>query len=369
MKNIAIFFIIGGLLTLCNVSTHAQDKAVNIDSIMQYCYDNNLFNGSVLVAHKSKVLFTDGYGYSDTGLKKQNNPETIFRLGSVTKTFTSILIMKLYEEGKLELDDKVTSFIPDYPKEQGDKISIRHLLSHSSGMTDYTSMPGILDYILEEQNPEEFIKFFWNEKTGFEPGSEYNYSNSGYFLLGAITEVITGKKYAEALQEYIFNPLGMKNSGYINDDEHYENEANGYVKTEEGLSSPMSFHHSLPFAAGGIYSTAEDLYIYFMAIHKNEILSPANTVLLQTPCFPDADDKYGYGFGILQVDKGFFSEPVLITGHEGQIPGFRSLFHIVNNEYLIVLLDNNENSTLFRISASIIRILIDGELEYPSMGN
>lgn len=352
MKNFVILLFL--CLYVFNPKTNkAQTISAKLDDFMFKSHQNNQFNGSVLIAKNSEIIFEKGYGYALKDSSRLNTPETIFRIGSITKMFTSTLILKLHEDGKLNLDDKITQYIPEYPKEKGDQIKIKHLLSHSSGITDYLTIPETMNFIKSGATPLEFIKVFCNEELLFTPGEKFQYSNSNYNLLGVIIESVTGKSYQEYVQEIIFDPLNMSNSGYINNNNNLDNQALGYVKSLNGLNDAISFHPSLPFSAGGLYSTAKDLYTFYLALVKNKIIDSKTTKLMSTPYFQESDNKYGFGVGIIEYTSENFKDTLHIIGHEGLIYGFRSLFHIINNEYCIVLLDNHENSTLLDISVAI----------------
>ncbi len=170
-----------------------QSKEKLIDELIQKYYDYHQFNGCVLVADKGKIIFEKGYGFANMEWQIPNMPDTKFKIGSITKQFTSMLIMQLVEEGKLRLDEKVSDIISNYPKENGNKITIHHLLTHTSGIPNYTDFPEFFNKVSRNNfSPEELVKIFWDKDLEFEPGTKFNYSNSGYILLGYIIEKIIG---------------------------------------------------------------------------------------------------------------------------------------------------------------------------------
>ena len=200
--------------------------------------------------------------------KIPNDAETKFRLGSLTKQFTSTLILQLVEQGKIKLDGKITDYLPDYRKDTGDRVTIHQLLNHTSGIPSYTDQPGFLQDV--SRNPytvADFVKKYTSGSLEFEPGSKFSYNNSGYFLLGAIIEKLTGKTYAEAVRDNIFVPLGMKNSGYDMPSPLIPKRASGYAKTPAGYVNAAYLDMSIPYAAGSLYSTVEDLYIWDQALY------------------------------------------------------------------------------------------------------
>ncbi|MGZ8843446.1 MAG: serine hydrolase domain-containing protein, partial [Pyrinomonadaceae bacterium] len=196
-------------------SVFAQDKAAKIDQLISLHHKYGQFNGSVMVVDNGKVIYKKAVGLANMEWNIPNAPDTKFRLGSITKQFTATLILQLVEQGKIKLDGKLIDYLPDYRKDTGAKVTVHNLLSHTSGIPSYTSLPGFFANV--SRNPftvDEFIKKYTSGDLEFEPGTKFVYDNSGYFLLGAIIEKVTGKPYEQVLKENIFDPVGMKNSGY-----------------------------------------------------------------------------------------------------------------------------------------------------------
>ncbi len=217
------------------VSVSAQDKATKIDQLVSRYNKYGQFNGSVLVADNGKVIYKKGFGLANMEWNIPNQPDTKFRLGSITKQFTATLILQLVEQGKVKLDGKLTDYLPDYRKDTGDKVTIHNLLSHTSGIPSYTSLPGFMTNVSRNPYPvDDFIKKYASGDLEFEPGTKFVYDNSGYFLLGAIIEKVTGKPYEQVLRENIFDPLGMKNTGYDHWGTILEKRATGYTRTPRG---------------------------------------------------------------------------------------------------------------------------------------
>lgn len=228
-------------LHLVSLSTFAQSnktksqtfkqnsKVEKIDRLIELYAANHLFNGSVLVAENDKVIFKKGYGSANMEWKIPNAVDTKFRIGSVTKQFTATLILLLEQEGKINLQEKISKYLPWYRKDSGDKITIEHLLKHTSGIPNYTVRADVMnDIAIHDYSPKEIAEKFCSGDPEFEPGTKFKYNNSAYFLLGVIVEEITKKPYAENLKEKIFEPLKMKNSGIDSPKALLENRANGY---------------------------------------------------------------------------------------------------------------------------------------------
>jgi len=340
---------------LASNSISAQSKIEKIDSLFNDFYNAGMFNGSVLVSANGKVIYKKGFGYANFEYNIPNKTETKFKIGSCTKQFTAALIMILKKEGKLNLDDKITDYLPEYPAEKGDKITIHHLLSHTSGIPEYINLPELECLVFKENVPSEFMKLFWNLDLDFKTGTELKYSNSGYYVLGVIIERITGKPYGQALQEKIFNPLKMINSGVIDISKICKNKAYGYIKMNDSLTVAPLWNASGAFSAGMIYSTVEDLFKWQIALQSNSIISKESFDKMLSLNF----SQYGYGFGVLKrtLKNG---KSITLYGHEGQIPGFRALIHIIKEDNnSIILLDNNQNTNHFKIASAIRNILYE----------
>ena len=344
--NILLFFV---SLSFSSAQTNYE----KIDSILTHYFEKGMFNGSVLVSKNGKTIYENGFGYANLEWNIQNRIDTKFKIGSCTKQFTAALIMILVEEGKVNLENKIVKYIPDYPADKGNKITVHQLLCHSSGIPEYFSLPDMDNALYKDNNPDEFIKYFWNLNLEFEPGSELKYSNSGYFVLGKIIENVTGQSYSQALKEKIFEPLGMMNSGVVENNIILKEKAYGYIKVNDTLEVAPYINASGAFSAGAIYSTVEDLFKWQNALQSFSVLSKESINKMLTPNF----SRYGYGFGILKL-KTKNDKTITLYGHEGEISGFRSLIHIVKEDNnSIILLDNNQNTSLFSIASDIRKIL------------
>lgn len=360
----AFAFALLAILAL-QTSARAQDKAAKIDQLISLHHKYGQFNGSVLVADNGKVVYKKGVGLANMEWKVPNAPDTKFRLGSITKQFTSTLILQLVEQGKIKLDGKLIDYLPDYRKDTGAKVTIHHLLSHTSGIPSYTSLPGFFANV--SRNPftvDEFIKKYASGDLEFEPGAKFVYNNSGYFLLGAIIEKVTGKPYEQVLKENIFDPVGMKSSGYDHWKTIIDKRATGYTTTPRGYETAPYLDMSIPYAAGSLYSTVEDLYLWDQALYSEKILSAKSKDLMFTPNL----SNYGYGF---VMRKATLAPPtkleVPIIQHGGGINGFNTtLVRMVNEKRLIILLDNAEHGQfLNKMVEGIMSVLYDQPYDAP----
>lgn len=364
LKTILLGILI--LLTTFNFS-FAQTKAVKIDQLMSKYAEYGQFNGSVLVAEQGKVIYKKGFGMANMEWDIPNQTNTKFRLGSITKQFTSMLILQLFEQGKLKLDVPITTYLPDYPKTQGDKITIHHLLSHSSGIPNYTSFPTFFKETSKNYyTPVEFVKQFSNLPLEFDPGEKFAYSNSGYFLLGYIIEKISGKTYEECLQTQILTPLQMINSGFDHSEIITKNRAAAYEKKGTDYVIAQYIDMNLPYAAGSMYSTVEDLYLWDQALYTEKLLTAKSRELLFAKHISTGNAFYGYGWGIFELPIENSQEKLQLVQHSGGINGFNTLIsRIPSDKNLSVFLNNTGGANLDEMSKAIRAILYDKPFSMP----
>jgi CubicO group peptidase (beta-lactamase class C family) len=328
-----------------------------IDDLIAKYKSLGLFNGSALVADQGQVVLKKGYGLANMEWDIPNAPDTKFRLGSVTKQFTATLVLQLVEQGKLELNAPITRYLPNYPQRTGDRITIHHLLNHTSGIPGYTELPDFGEKSRDPYRPEKFIDMFAKLDLFFEPGTRFSYSNSGYFLLGVILEKVTGQPYEKLLRERIFNPAGMNDSGYDSTSPLLAKRAAGYDKHFDGSYTNTGYlDMTQPYAAGSLYSTVEDLYRWDQALYGEKILSAASKAKMFTPGL----SNYGYAFTITKKDG------VTTIEHGGGINGFNTVIsRNPETKRLIVLLNNTGAAPLNQMTAGIRAVLDGKKPEYP----
>lgn len=342
----------------------AQDKAKQIDELMHRYVDNGQFNGTVLVSDNGKLVFKKGYGLANMEYSIPNTTDTKFRLASLTKQFTAMLIMQLVEQGKLRLDGKITDYLADYPKAAGDKITLHHLLTHTSGIPNYSDLPDYRTFERNRYRPADLIKKFSELPLTFEPGSTFAYSNSGYIILGTIIEKVAGKPYEKVLQENIFTPLQMYNTGYDNSYKILPKRASGYDRWNLIYQNTSYMDMSIPYAAGALYSTVEDLALWDQALHTDKLLSASSKAILFTPY----KNGYAYGWGVGKIQAGRLKDSVEVMAHQGAVNGFKtSIIRIPTNKQLVVLLDNTGSSNLSTIQTNIIKILYNQAFDLPKV--
>lgn len=314
------------------------------------------FNGTVLVAHKGKILLDRGYGYRSLKDSVKHDPNSVFQIGSVTKQFTATVILKLQEKKKLNVNDKLSKYFPDYPK--GDSITIRQLLSHTSGIFNYTNDAEFMNK--EVSNPatrEKMMARFKDKPLDFSPGTKWSYSNSGYMLLGYIIEDVANMSWEKAVRKYIFNEAGMQQSGF--DFTHLQDpeKSIGYfrIKSDGNTAAPI-VDSSVSFAAGSIYSTTGDLYKWFLALQSNKIMKASSKAQAFTPVM----NKYGYGWGVDTIAGQ------RTIGHSGGIHGFVSnMVFVPEDSTVVILLNNFSTSQLGAITKSLLAVIYNQPYELP----
>jgi CubicO group peptidase (beta-lactamase class C family) len=314
------------------------------------------FNGTVLVSQHGKILLHKGYGFRNTADSSRNDTGTIFQLGSITKQFTAAVILKLEEEKKLSLQDKVSRFFPDFPK--GDSITVEHLLTHTSGIYNYTNDRNFMENeVSKPASREKIMALFKDKPLNFSPGKGWDYSNSGYCLLGYIAEVAAGKPYEQLAREYIFQPLHMNNTGFDFKRLANKEKSTGYYYIN-GDSSKVApgVDSSVSFSAGAMYSTTGDLYKWHQAVQQYKILSKADWERAYTP----KKNHYGYGLSIDSIAGK------MRVGHGGGIHGFiTNIIRVPQEDICIILLDNASDNSIGKISESIQAILYDKPYTLP----
>ncbi|GAB5537822.1 MAG: hypothetical protein Rubg2KO_40710 [Rubricoccaceae bacterium] len=319
--------------------THAQEVSEQIDAYLTASSDYGLFNGTVLVADGGEVIYEKGFGHADMTWDIANTPETRFRIASLTKQFTAALVLKLVEAGRLDLDVPISTYLPDYPAAQAETVTLHHLLSHTGGIPEHTSRPDMNEIMRRSYTHEDFLTLFANEPLDFEPGSQFTYSNSGYYLLGVIIETVTGRSYADAIQEVLLDPLGLDATTYDPFPEIVPQMAHGYMRTGLGTVNAPYIDTSVPYAAGMLISTARDLFTWTEALHGGEVFDDAEMLTRMTT--PVLDD-YGYGLGVSTLP---FAGGVRAIAHSGGIPGFSTmLIHFPDEDRTVVVLDNTQGS-------------------------
>ncbi|HET6880678.1 MAG TPA: serine hydrolase [Pirellulales bacterium] len=343
------------LLILISAPAAADDVQAEIERYVKACVDVEQFMGAVLVVNDDRELLARGFGLANVELEVANTTKTKFRLGSITKQFTAMAIMVLAEQGKLTVDDPVARHLNDTPDAWND-VTIHHLLSHTSGIPNFTSFPEYAATMMLPSTPSQTIARFKDKPLEFTPGEKFAYSNSGYIVLGAIIEKVSGKSYEEFLNEAIFEPLEMRDTGYDHHDQILARRAAGYDQRDGGVVNAAFIDMSVPFAAGALYSTVDDLKRWDQALRAAKLVSAESLARMFTPVKSD----YGYGWQIeTRCDHQAMS-------HGGGINGFATyLIRIPDKQALVVVLSNVVSHRPARMAVDLTSILLKEPYKLP----
>jgi CubicO group peptidase (beta-lactamase class C family) len=329
-----------------SLSAQAQPSAPAVDSLLRAYAALGRFNGSALVVRDGKKRYEKSYGHP--GATGGFTRRSIFPIGSLTKSFTALLVLKLAEEGRLSVDDALGKYLPDYPG--GDKIKLKHLLTNTAGVHEKFANPAFAAQLTSTRafSAEERMAFFAHEPLDFEPGTRFRYSNSGFDLLGSVIEKVTGSSYADAVRAYIFKPLHMRNSGlgFAELRDPHKTTLYAYASATKRVET-TPWNASLTFSSGGLYSTTADLLKFYRGLSRFQIVTKETFTQATKPFL----GGYGYGWYIdaLHGDR--------VIDHGGNVEGATSYLLLMPERRLgIILLNNITSTSLERIGNSIYAI-------------
>ncbi len=358
------------LVVVFSVSANAQTKQAKIDSLICAYNNADCFNGVVLVSEKGNIIYKKAFGIADRELNVSMTTETRFRIASISKSFTALIILQLVDEGLIKLNGKITDYIPDYKGEKGDKITIEQLLTHTSG-------------ILHSLNPEkeavqerlyhslrDMVKYAEESDLYFEPGTGFHYSNLAYNMLAYIAESVTKKPFDRLLTERIFEPVEMKNTNQCVAGKIETNLSKGYeYKLLKGYENTSFFDPSYTVGPGGLISNVDDLVKYDNALLERKIISKE---LCKQMFTPSKYASYGYGWELGKIILTSSHDTVNIISHTGDINGFGSYMgRIEKDSILVIVLKNSRSDTYISpayssvIGREIISILYNEEIQIP----
>lgn len=361
------------------------DKAAALRKLCSATAETGLLSGAVLVADRGEIIYREAFGMANREWNIPNETDTKFRLASVSKQFCSMLIMQLVQEDKVQLDATITDYLPYYRKDTGDRITIHHLLSHQSGIKDFTASFEYRGTISRSSfGKDEFIKLHCSGDLSHEPGTIYSYCNAGYCILGRIIEKVTGKTFERNLHDRIFQPLGMKSSGFDRNRYVIEKRASGYTYGPFGLENAGYIEmDSTPGPAGGIYSTVEDMFLWDRALYTDKLLDKKHRDLMFTPNRDVPEVKaaggrprsvYGYGWQIYTRTHGATKRRTKVINHGGAISGFRTMENrLVDDDAFVIVLCNQGDpfggsdvwNAVVRLSTELIHIVTNQPFRMP----
>jgi CubicO group peptidase (beta-lactamase class C family) len=357
----------------CHAGVPGNNLASKIDHYMNAAMKVDHFMGAILVARDGHIIIAKGYGLANAKSRTMNTPHTEFRIGSVTKQFTSMAIMVLQADGKLNVHDPVCKYVSKCPKDWH-PITIYNLLTHTSGIPDFTKFSNYSKVRSKSMTPAQLVALFKNKPLDFKPGAKFKYSNSGYVLLGYIIEKTSGESYKRFLQQHIFGPLGMKNSGYGSSHPAGKNHARGYKgydPTKDKYLPASYINMSVPFSAGALYSSVRDLYTWDRALAADKLLpkklheqmfAPQVLVGGAASKIIGGSSKVFYGYGwFISTEFGH-----KMYSHEGGIAGFTSLNSWFPDQHAyVIVLDNVTSPHIFHIAKSLGAILFGKQYTIP----
>ena len=334
----------------------AQDKKIKLDEIMKKYHDYNMFDGAVLVAEEGKVIYKNAFGLANREWNIANTTDTKFMIGSVSKPITALLMLIQVQKGLISLDKTIADYIPEYSKKNGSRITIRQMLSHTSGLPNYDIIKDFFPAISRQNfTREDYIKLYMDSALAFEPGTRYYYSSWGYYTLGYIMEKVTGKSYAQLMKEDIFDKAGMTNSGSYFHTQIVNKRSTGYDYVLGGYLSSDFRDQSNTMGTGDLYSTVEDLFKLHTAITNNTLLNKELTAEMFTPGMRPA--QYGYGWFNKQF-KYTLTDSVSSNFHLGMTEGFLSFFlRIPSTNSMVVILCNSSPTDFFGITGNLVKVL------------
>lgn len=351
-------------LSALNSPVYARDDGAHelrssINAVVLKHAADAKIDGIVLVAEQGEAIHQAGYGLADRVWNIPNTPKTRFHIASMTKSFTAVLIMQLVQEGQIDLDKTIRTYLPTYPADHGDIITVRQMLTHRSGIKHYAELPGWRDgKYRPDIAPADFVADFAGQPLNFKPGSEYRYSNSNYYLLGLMVETITGQTYSEALQARILGPVGMTNSGNFASGRVVQNLAADYMPNGAEIScTPKSdtycasgyVNMALFNATGSMYSTANDLLKWDQALYGEQLLSTESKAILFNPEMP-------FAWSVGSLPLGDTGDTVNINTYNGGINGYTSMIVRFPDQNQTIIILNNSGSGYNALSALAVEI-------------
>ncbi len=340
---------------LVATSIRAADLAAEIDEIAAKFVDGGRTPGlSITIARGGETLVSKGYGVANRETGDAVTADTVFRIGSVTKQFTGVAIVQLEAAGKLSFDDPITAALPEYPA-PAQPVTIRQLLHHTSGVPSFTGLPSYMPNISADVTHDGMIARFASLPLEFDPGSDWKYSNSGYYLLGMVVESASGQSYAAYLTEHLFAPAQLQHTAY---EVAATRRAEGYRRNGDTFEVAVPISMTQPFAAGALVSTAPDLVRWQRALVDGR-LNPADAfarITSDTVESGGGGERYGYGIGVAERDGR------RIISHGGGINGFTSLLaYFPDSDHTIAVLANTEGFNAGGVMTQITRTLFAEE--------
>lgn len=344
---------------------HAPAAPPALDAAIDAEARAKAFSGTLLVAQSGRLLHRNSFGLAERAFSVPADDETRYRIASITKLFTSVLVLKLVEEGRLDLDSPIRTWLPDYPGEGADRITLPHLLNHTSGLAQYDRVTSLDQALIEGvepyQRPQTAAQLLQRCCAGplaHAPGTAFDYNNADYILLGRIIERVTGMSYERALEQRILRPLGLADTGIAHQDAIIARLAPTYFgrDAQTPLMNDLPMYYQNSDAAGGMYSTAADLLTFAEALYGGRLIRPAS---LERMLVPGRDD-YGFGLWSYSFERG--GRRHRVAKRPGSIMGANAvLYRLLDEEVTIVLLANTNRTDLDRFAQWIAERVLEAQ--------
>ena len=335
-------------------ATYSQTLETKVDSVITTVFkEKNGPGGVFLVAKDGRSIYRKAFGKANLELDVNMKPENVFQIGSMTKQFTAIAVMMLVEQGKLNVNNPISKFIPDYPN--GNKITIHHLLTHTSGIKDFTKMKSIMSIARKDLSPKDLVDFFKDEPTDFQPGEKFDYNNSGYVVLGYILELVSGKTYEDFIEQNIFKKVGMNNSRYASDREIVNNRAYGY-HNRGAFTNKINISLTIPYASGSLMSTVDDMLKWQKAINNNVLVSQSTIDKVFTKHTLNNGEQitYGYGWHLKNING------IPTREHGGSIFGFKSMgVYVPSMDIYVIGFSNCDCNSPTKVTRDIAKLIVE----------
>lgn len=354
-----LLFAVGTLALAFGPLAANQAKAQDVgrmDQVVRASSDADAFSGAVLVARDGRILLDQGYGLANREWNIPNDWDVKFRLGSLSKQFTAVAVMLLNQQGRLDLDAPIKTWLPDAPA-AWDKITPRHLLSHTAGVPNFTALPDYQDLKTRPATLEQLIARFRDRPLDFAPGSRFAYSNSGYVLLSAIVEAAGGQTYADFVTANLFQPLGMNDSGYDCHEVVLPRRASGYAPGADGVVNADYVDMSIPTGAGALYSTTHDLLKWEQGLFGGRLLNAQSLTALTTPV------RDGYAMGLIVSE----TDGRRLVWHNGAIEGFNTyMAYDPGDRTAVIVLSNLNGVAPDKLGAALVALARGGTVTLAS---
>ena len=345
-------FIISFVLIFFNLSISGQDRISEIKKVVSKYTESKDLHGVILVAENGKMLFAQSSGMANFAWGIPNDIETRFRIYSMSKQFTAMLILQLVEEGKIELKNSISAYLPYYRKDVGEKVTVHQLLTHTHGIEEgYDRLPPFL--VLDPTR--QLIEKYFNNNLEYPPGQKFRYSGLlGYIVLGAIIESVTGDSYRDVLQKNILTPAGLKNTYYLDYRNIIDNRASDYFRLKDGFEYRIQAYPVNADGASCLVSTVEDLLVWDQILYTNKLLSDEYMKIYLSPQVTEHAPQY-YGYGWYISDTEIAGETKRIFYHSGG--GTCFILRSISERHTIIILNNLISNNLYNISIEILNLL------------